>query len=430
MKSTLKTILKNRWLPLMILFVGLVLSGVVAATGPEAPRRQQQRQARLVEVVPLEISDVRVAVEALGTVQPALGIQLQAQVAGQVVHVSSRLIPGGRFAEGDTLLRIDPREYEFAVRQRESDLARAAQALKLEESQQGIARREYELMGDVVNEGDAELVLRGPQLETARAAHDAAMAALEQARLNLERTAVLSPFNAIVGDRLVDRGGVVAANTAVAALIGTDACWVEVLVPVDDLKWIKTPRADGFGGSVVRVRQGAVWDDGVWREGRVLGSSGSLEAQGRMVRVIAEIPDPFSLRKANAAVPILLMDSLVDAEILGQTITGAVVIDRRYVHDGNTVWLMDGEDNLRIRTIEPVYTGQKHVFVTDGLEVGERLVTSYLSSPVEGMPLRAKGGTAMDDEAGGGIAKADAAATGEVGGGTVKGDAVEGVKSR
>jgi len=427
-KSTLKAILKNRWSPLLILLLGLVLSGVVAATGPEASRRQPKRQARLVEVVPLEVADAQVAVEALGTVQPALEVQLQAQVGGQVTHVSSLLIPGGRFAEGDTLLRIDPREYEFAVRQRESDFARAEQALQLEESQQGIARREYELMADVIDEEDAELVLRRPHLETARAAHDAALAALEQARLNLARTTVVAPMNAIVEDRLVDRGGIVAANTVLATLLGTDACWVEALVPANDLVWIEAPQAGGSGGSAARVRQGAVWDDGVWREGRVLGRSRSLDAQGRMVRVIVEVSDPFSLRRSNAAAPALLMGSFVDVEILGQTIAEAVAIDRRYVHDGNRVWLMDKNDNLRIRTIEPVFTGEQQIFVTDGIEAGERLVTSYLSAPVEGMPLRVKGGAAAGDKAAGDKAAED---KGAAAGKPADGDGeVEGVKSR
>ncbi len=271
-----------------------------------------------------------------------------------------------------------------------------------------------------VDEGDAELVLRGPQLETARTAYDAALATLEQALLHLERTTVVSPFNAIVEDRSVDRGGVVAANTALATLTGTDACWVEMLVPVDDLKWINTPRAGGSGESIVRVRQGAVWDEGIWREGRVLGRSGSLEAQGRMVRVIAEVPDPFALQKANAAVPALLMDSLVDVEIFGQTLADVVVVDRRYVHDGNRVWLMDSDGNLRIRTIEPVYTGEGQVFVAEGLRAGERLVTSYLSAPVEGMPLRVKGGVAKGSGVEGGATEG----VGAEGGGT------EGVESR
>ncbi len=391
MKSTLKSILKNRWLPVMILLVGVVLSGVVAATGPSAPRRQPQRQARLVEVAPLKVTDTQVVVEALGTVQPALGVQLQAQVGGQIVEVSPSLIPGGRVAEGEVLLRIDPREYEFAVRQRQSELSRAEQALRLEESQQDIARREYELMGDVVDEGDAELMLRKPQLETARAAHDAALAAFEQAQLSLERTSVVSPFNAVVEERFVDRGGVVGANTLIASLVGTDACWVEAMLLADDVAWIDTPAPGGSGGSRARIRQDATWDDGVWREGRVLGRSSTIDARGGMVKVIVEVKDPFSMRRDNAGDPALLVGSFVDVEILGQTIADAVVVDRRHVHDGNRVWLMDSDGDLSIRTIAPVYTGEEQVFVTEGLAAGERLVTSYLSAPVEGMPLRVKG---------------------------------------
>jgi RND family efflux transporter MFP subunit len=387
----IRRILKNRWLPLLILLVGLIVSGVVAATGPSAPRRTPQRQARLVEVMPLEAADTQVVVEALGTVQPALGVRLQAQVGGQVVDVSPSLIPGGRVAEGEVLLRIDPREHEFAVRQRQSDLARAEQALRLEKSQQGIARREYELMGDVAGDGDSELMLRKPQLETASTAYDAALAAFEQAQLNLERTSVVAPFNAVVEERLVDRGSVVGANTAVASLVGTDACWVEAMVPADEVAWIAVRVPGGVGGSLARIRQDATWDEGVWRDGRVLGRSSTIDAQGRMVKVIIEVEDPFSLRRSNAGEPALLVGSFVDVEIFGETIRNAVVVDRTYVHDGDRVWLMDDKGNLVIRTIDPAYVGDEQVVVTEGLDEGDRMVTSHLSAPVEGMPLRLRG---------------------------------------
>lgn len=387
----IRRILKNRWLPLLILLVGLIVSGVVAATGPSAPRRTPQRQARLVEVMPLEAADTQVVVEALGTVQPSLGVRLQAQVGGQVVEVSPSLIPGGRVAEGEVLLRIDPREYEFAVRQRQSELARAEQALRLEKSQQGIARREYELMGDVAGDGDSELMLRKPQLETASTAYDAALAAFEQAQLNLERTSVVAPFNAVVEERLVDRGGVVGANTAIASLVGTDACWVEAMLPADDVKWIDSAAPGGVGGSRARIRQDATWDEDVWREGRVLGRSSTIDAQGRMVKVIVEVEDPFSLRRSNAGEPALLVGSFVDVEIFGETIRNAVVVDRTYVHDGDKVWLMDDKGNLVIRTIDPAYVGDEQVVVTEGLDEGDRMVTSHLSAPVEGMPLRLRG---------------------------------------
>jgi len=390
--TLLKSALKKRWMPLAILLAGVVVVAVVVATGPEAPRRAPQRQARLVEVMPLEVTDAQVVIGAMGTVQPALEVRVQAQVGGQVVEVSPSFLPGGLLREGEGLLRIDPREYQFAVRQREGDVARAEQELKLEEGRQDIARREYELLGDVVDEDDAELVLRQPQLETVNAAHDAAWAALEKARLDLERTEVKAPFNAIVEEKLVDPGAVVTPNTPLAVLVGTDACWVEVLLPVGDLAWVLMPGEEGTDGSIVRVRQDAVWEDGVWREGRVLGSLGSLDAQGRMARVLVEVADPFSLRPENAAELALLVDSFVGVEILGRAVSDVVVVDRRYVHDEADVWLMDDDDKLRIRTVEPVYAGEDRVLVAEGLEAGERLVTSHLSAPVEGMPLRVKGG--------------------------------------
>lgn len=387
----IRKILKSRWSPLLILLVGLIMSGVVAATGPRAPRRTPQRQARLVEVASLEVADTQVVVEALGTVQPALGVQLQAQVGGQVVEVSPSLIPGGRVVEGEVLLRIDPREYEFVVRQRQSDLARAEQALRLEESQQDISRREYELMGDVADDGDTELVLRKPQLETARTAFDAALAAFEQAKVNLERTSVVAPFNAVVEERFVDRGGVVSPNSAIASLVGTDACWIEAMLSVDDVRWIDATGPGRAGGSSARVRHDATWDEGVWRDGRVLGRSSTIDAQGRMVKVIVEVEDPFGLRRATASEPALLVGSFVDVEIMGVTLEDAVVVDRTYVHDGNRVWLMDDDGNLVITTIDPAYVGDDQVVVTEGLEEGGRLVTSHLSAPVEGMPLRLRG---------------------------------------
>jgi RND family efflux transporter MFP subunit len=326
-------------------------------------------------------------------------------VSGQVVATSPALLPGGTLHEGDLLLRIDPRDYELAVRQRESDVARARQALRLEEGQQDVALREYELLGEVLEEDDAELVLRQPQLEAARTAYDAALASLEKARLDLERTRVTAPFNAVVQEKLVDLGAVVSASTALATLVGTDACWVEVLVPEADLAWIDLPADGGGSGSPARVRQDAVWDEGVWREGRVLCRLGSLESQGRMARLLVEVDDPYALRPENAGAPPLLMDAYVSTRILGRTVADVVAVSRSHVHDGDKVWLMDGEGLLRIHTLDPVYAGEDVLLVADGLEAGQRLVVSEIATPVEGMPLRLEGEPTAPAPAGtGGVA--------------------------
>ena len=49
-------------------------------------------------------------------------IELRPQVAGRIDWMSERLVPGGHFAKGDPLIRIEKSDYELAIAQRESEL--------------------------------------------------------------------------------------------------------------------------------------------------------------------------------------------------------------------------------------------------------------------------------------------------------------------
>ena len=395
----MKRSVRTFWLPLIILAGAGLAALVVASTGPQSPRRTPERRARVVEVLALEKKDAPVAIEAMGTVTAARSVDLVALVGGEVKEISESFLPGGVLAEGETILRIDPRDYDLAVRQREDDLASAKENLALEEGRQAVARREYELLGGELTGEEEELVLRKPQLETVRRSRAAAAAALDQARLDRERTRVVAPWSAVVERKLVDRGAVLSANTAIAELVGTDAFWVEVLVPVKDLRWIRIPEENGDSASTAWIRLDS-WEPEERRAGRVLRRLGSLESEGRMARLLVEVEDPLSLRPENEGKPALLLNSFVRARVLGRTLQGVIAVDRRYLHDGSTVWLMDEENRLRIRTVRPVYTGEERILVTDGLEEGERLVTTEIGAPVEGMPLRLNGDG--DEEPGGG----------------------------
>ena len=61
------------------------------------------------------------------------------------------------------------------------------------------------------------------QLEASKAALMAAESALENARLDLARTAVTAPFNAVVLSRHVNLGSQATLQGALARLAGTDA---------------------------------------------------------------------------------------------------------------------------------------------------------------------------------------------------------------
>lgn len=395
-------------LPLLVLGIGLALSLWLLETGPQAKPKPKARNATLVDVRPIVFGPQKTAISAMGTVKPSLEVNLKPQVSGEITEVAGNFLPGGHFRRGETLLKIDPTDYRLAVRQLASDVARVGSELQMEQGNQLVARKEYELLGETVSEEEKALMLRQPQLDTLHASLEAAQARLEQARIDLKRTEIAAPFNAMVQSREVNIGTRVSEGTALAMLIGTDVYWVEVSVPVSQLRWIKIPQAEGEEGSPVRVYDQAAWGSEAFREGKVIRLAAALEEQGRMARLLVEVPDPLALQPKNAGRPKMLIDSYVRVEIEGRDLPSAAVIDRELIRDGDTLWIMDKEGRLDIRAIDIAFRGRDYVLVTAGVADGERLVVSALSTPVPGMPLR------LQEEAGNTVLAGDGEKTGAV----------------
>ena len=385
-------------LPVAILLGGAGLAFGLIETGPTAERKPPTRQAKLVEVEPVQIGRRTITIEAMGTVQPNREVELRPQVGGQVIWLSDEYEPGGVLAKGDRLLKLDPRDYELVVRQKKAEVAKAESELKIEEGQQSIAKREYELLGKDIAPADSSLVLRRPQLASVEADLATAKAALAQAQLDLARTEVTVPFNAVVQSRDVNLGTQVTSSTTVATLTGTDSFLIEVAVPVDQLKWLKIPRTAEEEGSRVRIYNETAWGPKAFREGRVLRLVSQLESEGRLALLLVAVDDPLALEAENSGKPVLLIDTYVRAVIEGVEVGPVAVLDRRLVHDGNKVWLMTTDNRLETREIDVLYKGSSEILATDGLQEGENLVTTVLSAPVDGMALRTRDQTARGQE--------------------------------
>ncbi len=330
----------------------------------------------------------QLVVSGMGTVAAARNVELKPQVNGEIIELNDNLVPGGHIRQGETLLKIDPTDYRLAVRQLTTDVAKAESDLQLEQGNQLIAQKEYKLLGETVSDQEKALMLRRPQLENLRATLEAAQAKLEQARIDLARTEIKAPFNAVVQSRAIDVGTRAGESTILATLVGTDAYWVEVSIPVSQLRWIRIPQTEGDQGSLVRVYDPAAWGDGVFRQGRVIRLEACLEEQGRMARLLVRVEDPLSLKPVSANRPHMLIGAYVRVEIEGQGVASAAAIEREHIHNGNSVWVMEPEGDLAIRSVEIAFRGTDQVLITGGIDSGERLVITDLAAPIEGMQLR------------------------------------------
>ncbi len=375
-------------LPLLVLGAAGGLAYSYLQNSPKAKRIPPPRSAPLVEVVTLERASREVSIAAMGLVKPALEINLKPRVNGQIREVSQEFMPGGYFQRDEVILKLDPVDFELRVREAQANVDKARSALALEQGQQAIARKEFELLGQQIDETEHALVLRKPQLASARADLDRALSELDQASLDLQRTVIRAPFNAGIRSRDADLGLQVTSATTLAVLSGTDQYWIELTMAVNKLKWIKIPQNSHEAGSAVKIIDENAWGPGVYRMGRVISLAPDLETEGRLARLLVAVDDPLSLRPENSTQAKLIIGSFLRVEIQGIKLPDSVVIDRKLLRDGNTLWVLNADNKLEIRSINVTYQGADYVLATEGVEAQERIVSSPLSAAVDGMPLR------------------------------------------
>ncbi|WNM56373.1 efflux RND transporter periplasmic adaptor subunit [Candidatus Nitrospira allomarina] len=375
-------------LPILILVLAGGIAFSIVKSAPQPERHPKPRQPRLVETIAIDVTKQTLTIEAWGQVQPVHQITLRSQVNGKIIAVNPELVPGGRFAAQETILRLEPADYVLAVRQRQSDLAKARVALRLEEGNQVVAKQEFDLLGATINDQEKSLVLRLPQLAAMKADVDAAAAALQSAKLSLSRTVIKAPFESTVVSRHIDLGTYVTTTSDLVTIAGTKEYWVELAVPMAQLRWITIPRTPDEPGSTVKLFQENVWGKDKFRTGRVVRLLTDLEPNGRMARLLVAIQDPLNLEERHAQLPRVLLGSYLRAEIQGQELTRLAKVDRRWIHDQDTVWLMNTDNTLAIRQVTIAYRGQHEVFISEGLETGDRLVVTDISAPTDGMPIR------------------------------------------
>lgn len=372
-----------------VVTLGLLALGVAAAMyfmrqSPEVQRGQsQEKKAMVVETAALAPTTVQARITAMGSVVPAKQTVMRAQVAGTVSQTHPQWGPGGRVRQGQTLVRIDPRDYRLAVRRKQSALKQAKAELALEQGQQEIARQELQMAQNTDNATlvDSALALREPQLQKARAQVESARADLEQAQLDLERSTVTAPFDGLITERSVDHGSFVGTQGQLVTLVGTKAYWVQARVPVDQLEAMRIPPGQAEGTSVtVRSQTGS----GSW-QGTVLRCTGSFSGQAKMAEVLIEVPDP--LGREQEEQPTLLLGDYVEVDISGREFEHVATIPRFGVRQGDTVWLYaDGQ--LDIRAVDVLWKNATDVVVPFTFANATRLVTSDLATPVQGMRLR------------------------------------------
>ncbi len=382
---------KKAIIPIAILLVGALATRALISSRPQVETREVEPLAPLVRVLEVERQDLAFDVDAQGTVLPRTETTLIAQVAGVVIRTASSFETGGFFTQGETLIELDPRDYEVAVRRARAQVAQARLQVVQQEAEAEVAIEEWQELG----EGEpSALVTRQPQVAQAQAALEAAEAELEKAELDLERTHIRAPFDGRIRSKRVDLGQFLAPGTPLATIHATDYAEVRLPVADDQLAYLDLPFAHRTGGGgagpavTLRARFGRSTYS--W-QGRIVRTEGELDDRTRMLNLVARVENPYEAAAGDPSRPPLVVGMFVEAEIEGRPATDVAVLPRSALRadgDDYQVLVVDDDGRLRFRDVEVVRLEGERAIVGDGVAGGETVCVSTLDVATDGMKVR------------------------------------------
>lgn len=373
-------------LPIAAIVVGLAVSVLLFVSRPEVEHKPLNIKAPLVTITEVQPQSKSIPVFTRGTVTPGTEIQLMSEVSGQVLELSPNFANGGFFRKGEVLIRIDPIEYEVNIKRAEASKAQAYQA-KLQ------AEAEKKARSRVKNTSSSRLANYDIQYRQAEAQYEAAVAELEAVKLQRDRTTVRAPFDGRVRLAALNVGQYVRPGLQMGAIYAVDVA--EIRLPLSDRQLGLVDVPSRFQDSLnqtlpeVTLTEKFAGRTYTWK-GKVVRAEGGVDERNRLLYVVAQVRDPYAADPNQPGRPELVSGSFVEATIDGRRFERVFEVPRKALRNGAQLWVVDENNQLRERDVAIIYKGKDSIYVSSGLESGDKVVLSQMDIAVDGMTVRTK----------------------------------------
>jgi multidrug efflux system membrane fusion protein len=343
----------------------IALSAVVAGCSEE--KVETKEILRPVKVVEIATAGEARELDYSGSVKARTEMNLGFRVAGKITE---RLVNiGDRVKPGDLLARIDPTDYELAVKTAEANLIAAEKqvqttALTKERAEQ-LFKRSFS--------SKAELDQATLAYDQAVSTRDAAASSLSQAKNQVAYANLKSDQNGIVTAINADIGQVVGSGTPVVTVAVDGEKEVEIAVPEMDISEFKP-------GKPVKV---GFWsNDALVIDGQVREVAGSADQRSRTFSVRVSLPnDPRVL---------LGMTATVKTPAGGSQPLVSIPLSALARKDGkDIVWVIDrNASTVHPRGITLADFAGDGVRITDGLQPGDLVVAAGTQFMAEDLKVK------------------------------------------
>ncbi|MFK4497032.1 multidrug efflux system membrane fusion protein [Bradyrhizobium japonicum] len=315
-------------------------------------------------------ADFPVRAYGLGVVSPFKTVTVKSRVDGQIIKVFFK--QGQMVKEGDPLLEIDQRPFTAALEQAVAKKAQDEANLRNDrlnlERFQKLAKQQFETQQNL----DTQQALVDQMIAQVKGDE----AAIDNAQTNLGYTSIKAPISGRTGFRLVDPGNIVHAadTTGIVTIAQLQPIAVQFTEPEEQLQAIDK----AFDAGEVPVE--ALTSDGTrtLSQGRLVVMDNSVNQATGTISLKARFDN-----KDNALWPGLS----VTTRMLIDTRKDVIVVPQDGVQHGPSglfAYVIGDNGKVSARPIKVSQSGDANAVVSEGLNVGDRIVVAGQSRLFDG----------------------------------------------
>jgi membrane fusion protein, multidrug efflux system len=339
-------------------FIAALVAALVAGcSGNDNTMRQPPVPVVVSEVV---TTTIPFEVSSIGNVEAYRTVSVRAQVGGVLKEIHFN--EGDRVKKGASLMLIDPAPYRAALQSARANLARdQATAANLEET---VARYDELARKNYITAQQHNDMLS--QAASMNATVRADSADLLTATLNLDYCSIASPIDGRIGERLIDEGNVVKANSdnPLVVIHQIEPIFVRFTVPERYLTEILRLSAV----QPLTVRASAPEETPGAHTGQLTFIDNAVDASTGTIRLKAEFPNPDAMMWPGEFVNVVLV--LKELE-------NVIVVPAQAVgtgQQGDYVFVVKSDATVELRPVTVNYRLNNDAVIEKGVQPGEQFV--------------------------------------------------------